>query len=469
MQRFGNVLLHTRTAKRKGELSSAPVRQDRVKQILWWDDGAQSQTKVLREVGGASFIDELGMADGIHSILIDPRVEGSVVHIPDFLIDSNLVIKVGGIGASSKEGVARIHGFNDRKGFDELSHARICLLLLLPLTFPEGHDMVSQASKTLKAFHGGTSDIIHTTIVVTAVRFVTIGETRKTPVPKTTQELEDRVGVWIEAVHPPTSTRDLVFALVASMLDTLVWKRVFLLHPMFLPQQPFHSGLGVIGDESPSLDRFGGDGLFLHAVKAIVMQTSSCNRHFVKGTKAGLFAELTTKGQTSLSEEFDVRDTVVHKIPLDIKLCLVRHLSRVALLKLRFSFGGHGFRGVHLSRRHGTHIVGVRKGVEKMWKIPLLEMVGIQPKCFGKRSQSHGEERHGVDEANVPTPVSELQQFATRTHGLKLLFALDQTLHHKVRVVTLEIVSVCCERVSCSVNCSSHSRNCSMQFSPRKM
>ena len=183
MQRFGNALLHTRTAKREGERSSTPVRQDGVKQILWWDDGAQSQTKVLREVGGAGFIDELRMADGIHSILIDPRVEGSVVHIPDFLTDSNLVVKVGGICASSKEGVARIHGFDDRKGFDELSHARICFLLLLPLTFPEDHDMVSQVSKTLKTFHGGTSDITHTTIVVTAVRFLTIGETLFVPVP----------------------------------------------------------------------------------------------------------------------------------------------------------------------------------------------------------------------------------------------------------------------------------------------
>ena len=180
------------------------------------------------------------MVDGIHSILIDPRVEGSVVHIPDFLTKSNLVVKVGGIGASSKEGLARIHGFDDRKGFDELSHVRICFLLLLPLTFPEGHDMVSHVSKTLKTFHGGTSDIMHTTIVVTAVWFVTIGETPFAPMPKSTQELEDRGGDWIEAVHPPTSTRDPVFALVASMLDTLVSKRVFLLHPMFLPQQPFH-------------------------------------------------------------------------------------------------------------------------------------------------------------------------------------------------------------------------------------
>ena len=51
----------------------------------------------------------------------------------------------------------------------------------------------------------------------------------------------------------------------------------------------------MIGDESPSLDGFGGDGVFLHAVEAIIMQTSSCNRHFVKWAKAALFAKLREK------------------------------------------------------------------------------------------------------------------------------------------------------------------------------
>ena len=345
-----------------------------MKQILLQDDGAQGQTKVLGEVGGAGFIDELRMADGIHSVLIDPGVEGSVVHIPDFLSDSNLVVKVVGIPVSSK---ARIHGFDDRKGFDKLSHLWIRFLSLLPLTFPEGHNMVSQVSKILKTFHGGTLDIIHAALIVTAVRFMTIGET------KTTQELEDRVGDLIEAIHPPMSTRDLVFSLVASVLDTLpmVWKRVFLLQPMFLPQEQFHGGLGVVGDESPSLDRFGGDGIF-HAVEAIVMQTSSCNRHFVKGKKSGLFAELTTKGQTSLSEEFDVGYTIVHEIPLHVKLCPIRHLSSVPSLKLSLACRGHGLSHIVFSLRHGIHVVGVRRGVKEMWKIPLLEIVGIEPKCF---------------------------------------------------------------------------------------
>ena len=146
--------------------------------------------------------------------------------------------------------------------------------------------MVSQVSKTLKTFHGGTLDSIHAALIVTAVRLVTIGETTVAPMPKTTQEL------------PPTSTRDLIFTLVASVMDTLpmVWKRVFLLQPMFLPQEPFRGGLGVVGDESPYLDKFGDDGILL---EAIVMQTSSSDRHFVKGTKAGLFVELMMKGHPS--------------------------------------------------------------------------------------------------------------------------------------------------------------------------
>ena len=62
----------------------------------------------------------------------------------------------------------------------------------------------------------------------------------------------------IEDICPLTPTRDLVFALVVSVLDTLpvVWKRMFFLQPMFSPQEPFHGGLGVVCDASPSLDRF---------------------------------------------------------------------------------------------------------------------------------------------------------------------------------------------------------------------
>ena len=121
-------------------------------------------------------------------------------------------------------------------------------------------------------------------------------------------------------------------------------------------------------------------------------------------------------------------------------------------LELSLACREHGFGGVHLSQLHGTHIVRVRRGVKQVWEIPLLENVGIQAKCFGKQSQSHGEERHGVDEVNVPTLVGELQQLTSRTRGLKHLFALDQTLHHKVRVIALEMLGKSCD-VACVLLC----------------
>ena len=170
------------------------------------------------------------------------------------------------------------------------------------------------------------------------------------------------------------------------------------------------------------------------------MSSSSCNGHFVKGTKAGLFAELMMKGQIPLLEGFEVRAAIVHEVPLHVKLRVVGHLRGVALLEPSFACLGYGFRGVRLSQWHGTHIVDIGRSVEEMQKIPLLEIIGIQTKCLCKRSKRHHEERHGVDKADVPTLAGELQQFATRTHESKLLFALDQAFHHKVRVVALEIV-----------------------------
>ena len=39
--------------------------------------------------------------------------------------------------------------------------------------------------------------------------------------------------------------------------------------------------------------------------------------------------------------------------------------------------------------------MGVGRGVKEMWKIHHFEIVGIQPKCFGKQGQSHGEDIDG--------------------------------------------------------------------------
>ena len=165
------------------------------------------------------------MANGIYPLLTDPWVEGGVVHIPHFLTDSNLAAKVGGISANTAmRGSAFFCCSHSHSQGVTTWHPR--------------------SQRLLKTFHGGTSDIIHAALIMPAVQLLTIGETMVAPVPKTTQELEDRVAGFVEAIHSPSSTRD----------------QVLTLQPMFLPQEPINRGLGVVGDESPALDRFGGDG-----------------------------------------------------------------------------------------------------------------------------------------------------------------------------------------------------------------
>ena len=153
--------------------------------------------------------------------------------------------------------------------------------------------MVSHVSKTLKTFHGGTSNIIHTALIVTAVRFVTIGETPIAPMPKTTQELLDCVaGIRLGCERA---------GYVAHGLEAGLPPAAYVHATRAIPWRPW-------GDW------------------AIVMQTSSCNGHFVKGTKASLFAELTTEGQTSLLKEYVVGDTIVHEIPVprwSLEQCII--------------------------------------------------------------------------------------------------------------------------------------------------
>ena len=50
------------------------------------------RVQVLGDICGAGFIDELGMTNGIHSVLIDPRIKAGIVQILDFLTNVNLTL-----------------------------------------------------------------------------------------------------------------------------------------------------------------------------------------------------------------------------------------------------------------------------------------------------------------------------------------------------------------------------------------
>ena len=223
------------------------------------------------------------MTDRIHGIFVGPRIRTHVVDIEDLFTFLALVIEVYGIGTSAKEGVARIHRWYE----GQFGHKRFDLWILLfetrPLTAPDGDNVNVTITNSLEMSHGVAIHGIHAMIVETTVWFLSIGETRKTPVPKAAQVLVSGVGCLFIAVHGSTGARDLIFALVAGMTD--MWLSGLLcLQLMFLPLQPFHGFLGMIGDQMPTTERFGSDGVFLHAVKTeIVHAHTGCGHFFQRG------------------------------------------------------------------------------------------------------------------------------------------------------------------------------------------
>ena len=236
------------------------------------------------------------MTDRIHGILVGPRIQTHVVDIEDLFTFLDLVIEVYGIGMSTKEGVTRIHRWYKGQFVHKRFDVWILLFATRPLTLPDGDDVNVMITNSLETSHGVEIHGVHTTIVVKTERFLSIGETRRTPVPKAAQVL--CVGRLVVAVHGPTGARDLIFALVAGMTDTWL-SGLLCLQLMFLPLQPFHGFLGMIGDQTPTTERFGSDGGFLHAVKTEIVHAHTGGSHFFKGTKTCQFFDYLVECRTS--------------------------------------------------------------------------------------------------------------------------------------------------------------------------
>ena len=227
------------------------------------------------------------MTDRIHGVFVGPRIQTHVVDIEDLFTVLDLVIEVYGIGTSAKEGIARIHRWYE----GQFVHKRFDLWILLfetrPLTAPDGDDVNVTIMNSL-----------HTTVVETTVRFLSIGETRRTPMPKAAQVLVSGVGHLVVAIHGPTDVRDLIFALVVGMTDTCL-SGLLCLQLMFLPLQPFHGFLGMIGDQMLTTERFGSDGVFFYAVKTEIVHAHTSRGHFFKGAETCQFFDDLVERQTS--------------------------------------------------------------------------------------------------------------------------------------------------------------------------
>ena len=193
---------------------------------------------------------------------------------------------------------------------------------------------------------------------------------------------------------------------------------------------------GVISAGKPSLQGFGGDGLFCHPVHAEISIASRGDRRLVEGIEVGQGLEIPLEGQVPLLEELDIRLAVGEEFLLEIELDTTRHLVVVPLLEFLAALDTHTLGQVRLFGWHGAHIVLVGLGIEQMREVTFFQF--REAKGLGKSRQWHLEKGEGVDVANLPHhqlqdlgPIPDLFQHPLLT----VVF-----IHHRVAVIPLKIV-----------------------------
>ena len=108
-------------------------------------------SKVCSDILILRVSDDGGMTHGILMCLVDPRVQRSHVHVLDLfpLVFFNLVVELGSIGTSTKEGIPWGEGFHTLVGRQELLELFVDLDLMIPLVLPLHDQMVAMPSQTM--------------------------------------------------------------------------------------------------------------------------------------------------------------------------------------------------------------------------------------------------------------------------------------------------------------------------------
>ena len=150
IHRFGmhggvDGLVHVGGAEREGQFTATPVRQHRMEQVSGQDHGTADQAKVLpgHHVFELELGDDLRMAHGIPTVLVDIGVktlEVVIVHLFPLL---DFVVQLVGVGPPAKEGVPRVQGLREAMLLEELSNGGVGLALAFPLVFPDRLDEVA--------------------------------------------------------------------------------------------------------------------------------------------------------------------------------------------------------------------------------------------------------------------------------------------------------------------------------------
>ena len=279
------------------------------------------------------------MTDRVQTVFVGPRVEGREIEVVDLFPVLDHVIQFDGIGASSKEGIARLEPGCEVEGLDESTHALVLLLELGPFAFPHDDDAVPFGEEGILFEDGGFVDIPHGLIVHLVPRLVAVGKTSGAPVPKAAVEFVDGLGDFIVPVYVIGfgALEDHVFPTVASVTNVHVGFSV-------LVRQPFQGRVGMgFGLGVPTTDGFRSQLTFGHVFGAVeeVAGRGDGDASFEGVEPTDLF-EFLAEHLAGAFEQEHVRVAVGHEFLLKVKD--VPGLVRIVpLVEVSSSFHRHAF------------------------------------------------------------------------------------------------------------------------------
>ena len=216
------------------------------------------EAKVRADVGVTRGGDEGRMSFRVDTGFIDPGVQGGDIDVMDLLSGGDTVIELDGIGTSSAEGVAGIHGVCELKLVHKRTDIRGGVFEPSPFTFPHLNDRVPLVFEPLDLLLGDLVDILQGPIKMADMGFVAVGITRRTSMGETALKFVHGPGVVTVAIDE-TNKRDVKFTGIADMLNVIF---------LGTPGEPFQGDAGLIDAIAPTTDGFTGDAVRDHPVHA---------------------------------------------------------------------------------------------------------------------------------------------------------------------------------------------------------
>ena len=136
------------------------------------------------------------------------------------------MVQLGGIGASSTKGVARVEGFHELQGVHVRLDVGRGLLETDPLAFPHFNDVVALGEKTGHFVLGLLVNHMLGTLAKAEMFFVTYGIALGTTVPETPVEFVHGVGLTMETVDGERGAGHVILAGIAHVLKIMALSRM---------------------------------------------------------------------------------------------------------------------------------------------------------------------------------------------------------------------------------------------------